>query len=206
MQFPAEVSIEDSETDQTRTETSRVSIPTGKGAGCKPVVNMTWGVRFPPHPCGWCSGVEWSVANREGEWWNGIHDRLKICCLQDCGCKSRLAYFMVVVQWENDGLQNRRSGFDSLLPCVAGARAVRARGCEPRGRRVQIPPVTFADIVQLDRTLGYEPRGHRFESCYPRDALWCKGNTTVFGAVDSGSSPDRAAFITERRRTHENHT
>ena len=49
--------------------------------------------------------------------------------------------FMVVVQWENDGLQNRRSGFDSLLPCA---------------ERFKTPSVD-ADIVQFGRTSGSHP-------------------------------------------------
>lgn len=81
---------------------SRVSIPTGKGAGCKSVVNTTWGVRFPPHPCGWSSGSRARGCEPRGRWVQ----------IPPVTC------FMVVVQWKNDGLQNRKSGFDSLLPCA----------------------------------------------------------------------------------------
>jgi hypothetical protein len=44
--------------------------------------------------------------------------------------------------------------------------------------------------------LFWEQEVRRFDSCNPDNiALWCNGNTTVFGAVISGSSPDKATFF-----------
>lgn len=33
------------------------------------------------------------------EWWNGIHGRLKICCLRACGFESHLGYQMKHLLW-----------------------------------------------------------------------------------------------------------
>ena len=41
----------------------------------------------------------------------------------------------------------------------------RAFGYEPKGSRFES---TIADVAQLDRAFGYEPKGSRFESWHPQ--------------------------------------